>query len=301
MRGLKGKVQLVGYGGGAIAFQGIASGERYGTVMQAPATEGRLGVQHVHRRDPERHAGAGRRRPEGPARRRGRHQGQRPDLPAARGVAGLNRGAVGRMTPDGVHLDIRGIGKSFGGTRALDDVTIEIAAGSVHAFVGENGAGKSTLGKIVAGVIPPDQGQLAVRGEPVVFRLAARGTRTGASPSSPRRSPSSRSARSRENVFLGTEPRRFGFVRRGERSGPVRPRSSHDTGFEVPADAIVGALPIAKQQQVEILRALARDAELIVFDEPTASLSAAEVERFHEIVRRRSAERPDRDLSSRTS
>ena len=62
------------------------------------------------------------------------------------------------MTPQDVHLDIRGVGKSFGGTRALNDVSVEIRVGSVHAFVGENGAGKSTLGKIVAGVFPPDQG-----------------------------------------------------------------------------------------------------------------------------------------------
>src|SRR5436853_6391923 len=74
------------------------------------------------------------------------------------------------MTADEVHLAIRGVRKSFGGTRALDDVSVDIHAGSVHAFVGENGAGKSTLGKIVAGVFPPDDGQLVLRGEPITFR-----------------------------------------------------------------------------------------------------------------------------------
>jgi ABC-type sugar transport system ATPase subunit len=69
-----------------------------------------------------------------------------------------------------VHLDIRGIGKSFGATRALDDVSIAIHRGTVHALVGENGAGKSTLGKIVAGVFPQDQGDLVLGGEPVAFR-----------------------------------------------------------------------------------------------------------------------------------
>ena len=196
-------------------------------------------------------------------------------------IAGVDRGRA--MEPAGVHLEIRGVGKSFGGTRALDDVTIDVRSGSVHAFVGENGAGKSTLGKIVGGVFPPDQGQLGVRGRPVAFRSPREALQRGIALVAqeiavvPLRTVA-------ENVFLGTEPRRFGFVRRRE----LRDRFEqlvHAAGFEVPADAIVGSLPLAKQQQVEILRALARDAELIVFDEPTASLSATEVERFHEIVR----------------
>lgn len=188
------------------------------------------------------------------------------------------------MTPDGVHLEIRGVGKSFGGTRALDGVTVEVRSGSVHAFVGENGAGKSTLGKIVTGVIAADQGELALGGEPIAFRSPREALQRGIALVAqevavvPQRTVA-------ENVFLGTEPRRFGFVQR-RRLAERFERLVHDAGFEVPADAVVGSLPIGKQQQVEILRALAREAGLIVFDEPTASLSAAEVERFHEIVRR---------------
>jgi ABC-type sugar transport system ATPase subunit len=188
------------------------------------------------------------------------------------------------MALDGVHLDIKGIGKSFGGTRALHDVFVPIRTGSVHAFVGENGAGKSTLGKIVAGVFPPDGGELILKGEPVSFRSPREALERGIALVAqevavvPQRTVA-------ENVFLGAEPRRLGFVRRRvllERFDRV----IADAGFEIPAAARVGALPLAKQQQVEILRALARDAELIVFDEPTAALSAAEIQRFHEIVRR---------------
>ncbi len=182
-----------------------------------------------------------------------------------------------------IHLEIIEVGKSFGGTRALDDVSIAINAGSVHAFVGENGAGKSTLGKIVAGVFPPDQGQLSLRGEPVSFRSPREALQRGIALVAqevavvPQRTVA-------ENVFLGNEPRRLGFVQR-RRLREQFERLVADTGLEVRADAVVGSLPLSKQQQVEILRALARDAELIVFDEPTAALSATEVQRFHEIVR----------------
>jgi simple sugar transport system ATP-binding protein/ribose transport system ATP-binding protein len=198
-------------------------------------------------------------------------------------VAGLTIAEEHVMGQGDIHLDIREVGKSFGGTRALDNVSIAINAGSVHAFVGENGAGKSTLGKIVAGVFPPDQGQLALRGEDVAFNspreALGRGIALVAQEVAvvPQRTVA-------ENVFLGNEPRRLGFVQRRA----LRERFDRlvaDTGLAVPADAIVGSLPLAMQQQVEILRALGRDAELIVFDEPTAALSATEVQRFHEIVR----------------
>jgi rhamnose transport system ATP-binding protein len=185
--------------------------------------------------------------------------------------------------PEVTHLELREIGKSFGGTRALHDVSVAIRLGSVHAFIGENGAGKSTLGKIVAGVFPPDQGEIVLKGEPVSFRSPREALERGIALVAqevavvPQRTVA-------ENVFLGAEPRRLGFVQRG-RLLERFDRLVADAGFDVPADAVVGSLPIAKQQQVEILRALARDAELIVFDEPTAALSAIEVERFHDIVR----------------
>jgi simple sugar transport system ATP-binding protein/ribose transport system ATP-binding protein len=182
-----------------------------------------------------------------------------------------------------VHLAVRGLGKSFGATRALDDVSLDVRAGSVHAFVGENGAGKSTLGKIIAGVYPPDQGELILRGEPVAFR-------------------SPRAALDRgialvaqevalvphmtvvENIVLGNEPRRAGFVDRGRSLNTFR-RLIDDSGFDLRPGDRVGGLPLAKQQQVEILRALAREAALVVLDEPSAAMSAVEVERLHGIVR----------------
>ena len=182
-----------------------------------------------------------------------------------------------------VHLEVRAIGKSFGATRALDDVSVAVRAGSVHAFVGENGAGKSTLGKIIAGVFPQDQGDLVLRGTTVSFgsprHALIRGIALVAQEVAlvPRLTVA-------ENVFLGTEPKRAGFIDRKS----LRERFDRlilDAGFDLQAGTVVGSLPLAQQQQVEILRALAREADLIVLDEPSASLSAKEIDRLHEIVR----------------
>jgi rhamnose transport system ATP-binding protein len=184
---------------------------------------------------------------------------------------------------DVAHLEVRGIGKSFGATRALDDVSVTVRAGSVHAFVGENGAGKSTLGKIIAGVFPQDQGDLVLRGTTVAFasprQALVRGIALVAQEVTlvPRLTVA-------ENVFLGAEPRRAGFIDRRS-LGARFERLTRESGFDLDATTMVGHLPLAQQQQVEILRALARDADLIVLDEPSASLSAKEVERLHEVVR----------------
>ena len=186
------------------------------------------------------------------------------------------------LTQD-VHLDIRGLGKSFGATRALDDVSVEVRTGSVHSFVGENGAGKSTLGKIVAGVFPPDQGQLILRGTPVSFRSPRAALERGIALVAQEVAlvPQLTVA---QNVFLGVEPQRGGFVDRSRLLEQTE-KLAQEAGFDLHPKALVGRLSIAEQQQVEILRALGRDAELIVLDEPSASLSAKEVERLHEIVR----------------
>jgi simple sugar transport system ATP-binding protein/ribose transport system ATP-binding protein len=187
------------------------------------------------------------------------------------------------VTDPPVHLEVRGLGKSFGATRALEDVSIAIRAGTVHAFVGENGAGKSTLGKIIAGVFPPDQGDLVLRDALVSFgsprEALDRGIAIVAQEVAlvPQLSVA-------QNVFLGAEPRRAGFIDRRALQARFE-RLAADSGFDLDGRAQVGGLPLAEQQQVEVLRSLARDAELIVLDEPTASLSAKEVERLHAVVR----------------
>src|SRR6516165_1897990 len=187
----------------------------------------------------------------------------------------------------GTHVELMDISKSFGGVRALDQVSLKIGRGSIHALVGENGAGKSTLGKILAGVITPDRGQLLIDGEPATFHSPREAIIRGIVLIAQELSiaPALSVA---ENVFLGTEPRRAGFVARRA----LRRRYDElaaTAGFELSGDLPGRGLRTADQQKVEILRALCRDARLIVMDEPTAALSRPDTQRLHQVIRRLAA------------
>ena len=187
------------------------------------------------------------------------------------------------MTNDPALLEVRGISRTFGSTRALQDVHLTIKAGSVHALVGENGAGKSTLGKIIAGVLPPDHGELVLRGTRVSFQSPRQALEHGIAFVAQELALVPRLTVA-QNVFLGIEPRRASFIDR--RALAARFDTLLATaGFDLPGDALVGELRIGRRQQVEILRALARDADLIVLDEPTAALAGHEAEQLHEIIR----------------
>jgi simple sugar transport system ATP-binding protein/ribose transport system ATP-binding protein len=183
----------------------------------------------------------------------------------------------------GVHVELRDISKSFGGTHALEGVSLAIGHGSIHALVGENGAGKSTLGKIISGVHSPDHGQLLLAGELVRFRSPRDAISRGVI-SIAQELATVPSLTVAENVFLGVEPRQAGFQNRRE----LRRRYTElaaSVGFELDGDANVGRLRTADQQKVEILRALCRNAQLIVMDEPTAALSRPDAEALHLVVR----------------
>ena len=180
-------------------------------------------------------------------------------------------------------LELHGISKRFGGVQALADIGLTIYRGSVHALVGENGAGKSTLGKIISGVIHPDAGELVVNARSVVF-------------ASPREALAEGIAMIQQeialvprltvlkNVFLGLESHQSGILQDREtrlRFDELNLRS----GFNLSADAKTSNLSIADQKKVEILKALARNAQLIVMDEPTAMLSDEETAKLIEIIR----------------
>jgi ABC-type sugar transport system ATPase subunit len=183
-----------------------------------------------------------------------------------------------------LHVNVHDISKRFGGTIALSDVSIAFEQGKIHGLVGENGAGKSTLVKIIAGVYPPDKGQLVVNNRPVNYRSPRDAIADGITIIAqelmlqPRRSVA-------ENVFLGMENRRWGIVTKRDTNRRFN-KLMADAGYDISADAIVGELPVAVQQQVEILRALARNAKLIIMDEPTAPLTADESEKLFRNIHR---------------
>ncbi|WP_214323636.1 sugar ABC transporter ATP-binding protein [Nonomuraea sediminis] len=178
-----------------------------------------------------------------------------------------------------------GIGKSFLGVRVLSGVDLEAQAGEVHAVVGENGAGKSTLMKILAGVHVPDEGTITIDGRTVAFHHPLDAQRAGVAiiyqefNLLPERSVA-------ENVFVGREPARRGVVDRAAMEAETERLLGElgETGFG-PRHR-VGALGVAQQQVVEIVKALSIDARIIVMDEPTASLAEHEVELLHTLVRR---------------
>ena len=183
----------------------------------------------------------------------------------------------------GVHVELKDVSKSFGGTRALEGVSLAIAHGSIHALVGENGAGKSTLGKIIAGAHSADSGELLLDGEPVKFHSPRDAIAKGVILIAQELAivPSLTVA---QNVFLGVEPRAGGFQdRRALRRQYAELAAS--VGFALDGDVKAGALRTADQQKVEIMRALSRNAQLIVMDEPTAALSRPDVEALHGVIR----------------
>lgn len=187
------------------------------------------------------------------------------------------------MTVSPAVLSATGIVKSFGATRAVRDVSLEIPARSIVGLVGENGAGKSTLAKIFAGIHSPDAGQVHIEGRPVELNSPREGIKAGVSMMAqeillvP-------DATVEENVLLGALPRRGIFPRHRQ----MRTRFQELvelTGFDLDPRAKVSSLRIADQQKVELMRALSQDSRLIIMDEPSAALTADEVARLHQAIR----------------
>jgi ABC-type sugar transport system ATPase subunit len=172
-------------------------------------------------------------------------------------------------------LEIRGITKTYPGVRALQDVSFDVERGSIHAIMGENGAGKSTLMQIIAGAQRPDSGTLRFDGNEVHFASPAAAQAIGIAIvyQELNLSPNLSIA---ENIFLGLEPRMAGaFVDRKT----LRIKTTeilNKLGIHFHPDTIVGHLTVAQQQLVEICKSLVRDPRLLIFDEPTSSLSEAD-------------------------
>jgi len=178
---------------------------------------------------------------------------------------------------------MRGIVKSFPGVRALRGVDLTLACGEVLALLGENGAGKSTLMRVLGGAQQPDSGTIKIDGRELELRHPHDAQRAGVAVIYQEFNlvPGLTAA---ENIFLGRELSRFGFVARGEQKRRAAELFKR-IGADIDPDALCRNLSVAQQQIVEIAKALAIDARILVMDEPSAALTVHEVERLYTIIR----------------
>src|SRR5262245_31851933 len=176
-------------------------------------------------------------------------------------------------------LSMRGVRKVFGATVALDGVDFSVASGEVCALVGQNGAGKSTLMAILAGAVRPDAGSMTLDGSPYAPQSPFDARRAGVAMIHQELSLAPHMT-VRENIALGAEPAHWGFVRRDEMTRIAVDALTQLGHPDISPYARVEALSPASQQLVEIGRALSMGARMLVFDEPTSSLSHDDVEKL---------------------
>jgi ribose transport system ATP-binding protein len=185
-------------------------------------------------------------------------------------------------------LGISGVAKRFGATAALASASLEVQPGEVHALLGENGAGKSTLLAVVSGLLRPDAGAMEVDGASYAPRSAREARARGIALIHQELSLFPHLTVS-ENVVMGTEPRRSGLFDRAAARQVTREVLDEFGHGDIDPDARLGRLPIGARQVVEICRAIATRARVVLMDEPTSSLSRADAERLFALIRRLSA------------
>jgi ribose transport system ATP-binding protein len=182
-------------------------------------------------------------------------------------------------------ISVRDVSKTFPGVRALSGVRFDLEAGEVHALMGENGAGKSTLMKILAGVYTKDSGTILYNGEPTDF-------------ASPREAQAAgigiihqelqlmNHLTAAQNIFIGREPKRvFGLFLDEEKLNRNARAILEHMNLNLDPRTVVGGLTVAKQQMVEIAKALSFNSRVLIMDEPTAALNNAEIAELFKMIR----------------
>jgi simple sugar transport system ATP-binding protein len=185
---------------------------------------------------------------------------------------------------DDLVLEMQGIRKEFPGVVANDDVSFDVRRGEVHALLGENGAGKSTLMNILYGLYRPDAGEIRLNGKPVSFSSARDAIDAGIGMVHQHFMliPVMTVA---ENVVLGTEPVRSGVILDEPAAEKRVADMARTLNFAVDPKALVEDISVGQQQRVEIMKALYRNADLLILDEPTAALTPQEASDLFEILR----------------
>jgi ABC-type uncharacterized transport system ATPase subunit len=188
------------------------------------------------------------------------------------------------MADERTVLELRGITKQFPGVLANDHVDFELRRGEVHALLGENGAGKSTLMNILYGLYQPDEGQILVKGEPVRFHSPKDAINRGIGMVHQHFMliPVMTVA---ENIVLANEPTRAGLLLDTDAADRRVRELSRTFNFAIDPDARVESITVGQQQRVEILKALYRNADIVILDEPTAVLTPQEANELFEILK----------------
>ena len=185
---------------------------------------------------------------------------------------------------DGVLLQMSRISKSFPGVRALDGASLTLKRGSVHALMGENGAGKSTLMKCLFGIYAMDEGEITLNGAPVSFKSSKEALEQGVAMVHQELNQALKRSVA-DNLWLGRYPTRWGVVNERKMQKDTKALFD-DLGISTDPKAIMETLSVSKRQMVEIAKAVSYGAKVIVFDEPTSSLTEEEAEQLFRIVRR---------------
>jgi L-arabinose transport system ATP-binding protein len=181
------------------------------------------------------------------------------------------------------YLEFFNIGKTFPGVKALDGISFNCMAGQIHALMGENGAGKSTLLKILSGNYAPSDGEIRIQGKAMSFANTTEALDAGVAIiyQELHLVPEMTVA---ENIYLGQLPSKHGVVNRKLLNYEAGLQLTH-LGLDLDPDTPLKYLSIGQWQMVEIAKALARNAKIIAFDEPTSSLSAREIDQLFRVIR----------------